>query len=148
MTNNTKKIIIIILVIISLGETFYILNKCLLESSNYTTVINEEAIPLFNEISENKDETYDDKGKVGINNENTISSILIFHEELDFEIEKIEYSKDNINIFINFTSDINKFLNYLLELEKRYVNIEEMSILSKEDNVIKGYLIIKISKDI
>ncbi|WP_029453199.1 hypothetical protein [Clostridium algidicarnis] len=148
MTNNTKKIIIIILVIISLGETFYILNKYSLENSNNTTVVNEEAIPLFNEISENKDETYDDKGKVGINNENTISSILIFHEELGFEIEKIEYSKDNINIFVNFTSDINKFLNYLLELEKRYVNIEEMSILSKEDNVIKGYLIIKISKDI
>ncbi|MBU3195473.1 hypothetical protein [Clostridium algidicarnis] len=148
MTNNTKKIIIIILAIISLGETFYILNKYLLESSNNTTVINEEAMPLFNEISENKDETYDDKGKVGINNENTISNILIFHEELDFEIEKIEYSKDNINIFVNFTSDINKFLNYLLELEKRYVNIEEISILSKEDNVIKGYLIIKISKDI
>ncbi|SUY47197.1 Uncharacterised protein [Clostridium putrefaciens] len=126
MKNNIKKIIIIILITISLGEIFYLLNKYSLGNSN-TEVVNEEALPVFNEIDEN-----------------TISNILIFHEELGFEIEKIEYSKDNINIFVNFTSDTNKFLNYLLELEKRYVNIEEVSILSKEDDFVKGYLIIKL----
>lgn len=138
MTNKIKKIIIIILVTISLGEIFYLLSKHSLANSN-TTLVNEEALPVLNVIGENKKERER-------NNEKGISNILVFHEELDFEIKKIEYSKDNISIFVDFTSDINEFLNYLLELERRYVNIEEMSILSKEDNVVKGYLIIKISQ--
>ncbi|WP_032121688.1 hypothetical protein [Clostridium amazonitimonense] len=131
---NFKKSIILTLTVIFLIEIILI---C-------TNNIYREAFKDYNTLPTSNMEGYNVQREFDINNI-SISDVLAFNEKEGFSINSIKYNEEEINLSVDFTTNKEGFIQYLLVLKdsKETINIEEINIISEEEDIIKGYLILK-----